>query len=78
MVIFLFLHSASVGRPDQVEASSAHGERFYPRQRKGESSLLNMLQGSDERDSKGETVPKETVGSGGLELRGTVRRYRNV
>lgn len=79
--IFAFhIYGASPsGGGQQLEASSAHGQRVHPRQSKGVESLLNILQGSGEQDSKGQTVPKEAVGSGGwgLELRGKVRRCGN-
>lgn len=44
--------------PNWVGARGAHGERTHPRQTRRHRSLLNIPQGSDGQDSKGETATR--------------------
>lgn len=50
-----------MGHSDQVEASSAGGERIHPKQNKRDKSLLNTPQGSSEQTCKGEAVCHKAV-----------------
>lgn len=59
-----WMGALNVAMIHRVEASGTGSEKIHLRQNKGNRSLLNMLQGSNEQDSTGEAVCKEVVSGG--------------